>query len=154
MLRSVLWIKSKTKKSSDMEDRYDIGVDIGEGKDYSVATLFKDGKYRPIAVCDTISFGSDVGHSGYVGAEAGEYTFSAEVVDVPNDDFLKELMGIGCPKRFEDDFAEFADEVSRGLSRVMTGVDEEYTTPKCGLMVEATDKSVYYPNVSATFRKK
>lgn len=133
-----------------MEDRYN----IGEEKDYSVATLLENGEYRPIALSDTISFGSDEEHSGYVGVEAGRLSFSAEVVDVPNDDFLKELMGIECPRRFEDDFEEFADEVSRGLSRVMTGVDEEYTTPKCGLMVEATDKSVYYPNVSATFRRK
>lgn len=137
-----------------MGNRYDISVDIGEGKDYGVVTLFKDGEYLPIAVYDSISFGSDVEHSGYVGVEAGELSFSAEVVDVPNDDFLKELMGIECPKLFDDDFEEFADEVSRGLSRVMTGVDEEYTTPKCGLMVEAKDKSVYYPNVSATFRRR
>lgn len=89
-----------------------------------------------------------------VGVDMGNLSFSAEVVDVPNDAFLKELMGIECPKRFENDFEEFANEVSRGLSRVMMGVDDEYTTPKCGLMVEATDKSVYYPNVSATFRKR
>lgn len=62
-----------------MVDRYDISVDIGEGKDYSVATLFENGEYRPIAVCDTISFGSDVEHSGYVGVEAGELSFSAKV---------------------------------------------------------------------------
>lgn len=139
---------------NSMEDRYDISVDIGNGKDYSVATLFEDGEYRPIGVCDAISFGGDVEHSGYVGVEAGELSFSAEVVDMPNDDFLKGLMDIVCPKRFEDDFKEFADEVSRGLSRVMMGVDEEYTIPKCDLMVEATDKRVYYPNVSATFRRK
>ena len=86
-------------------------------------------------------------NSDYVGVEAGELSFSAEVVDVPNEDFLKELVGIECPKRFED-------EVSRGLSRVMMSGDEEYTTPKCGLMVKAKDKSVYYPNVSATFRRR
>ena len=89
-----------------------------------------------------------------VGVDMGNLSFSAEVVDMPNDDFLKELMGIKCPKRFEDDFEEFANEVSRGLSRVMMGDDDEYTTPKCGLMVEATDKSVYYPNVSATFKRR
>lgn len=139
---------------NSMEDRYDISVDIGDGKDYGVATLFENGEYRPIQVIDSISFGSDVEDSGYVGVGAGELSFSAEVVDVSNDDFLKGLLGIECPKRFEDDFEEFANEVSRGLNRVMTGVDEEYTTPKCGLMVEATDKSVYYPNVSATFRRK
>lgn len=130
-----------------MEERYDISVDIGEGKGCSVATLFEDGEYRPIGVCDTISFGSDVEHSGYVGVETGELSFSAGVVDVPNDDFLKGFMGIVCPKRFEDDFEEFANEVSRGLSRVMMGVDEEYTTPKCDLMVEATDKRVYQNDV-------
>lgn len=43
MLRSVLWIKSKTKKSSVMEDRYDISVDIGEGKDYT-SQVFLHGK--------------------------------------------------------------------------------------------------------------
>jgi hypothetical protein len=76
-----------------MEDRYDIGIDIGEGKDYSVATLFEDGEYRPIAVCDTISFGSDVEHSGYVGVEAGELSFSAEVVPYSHD-ALCELFGL------------------------------------------------------------
>ena len=140
-----------------MEDRYDISVDIGEGKDYSVATLFENGEngeYVPFAVTDTISFGSDVEHSGYVGIEAGELSFSAEIVDMSNDDFLKGFMDIVYPKRFEDYFEEFANEVSRGLSRVMMGVDEEYTTPKCDLKVEATDKSVYYSNVRATFRRR
>ena len=79
-----------------MEDRYDISVDIGEGKDRSVATLFgitEDGKYIPLAVSDTICFGSDVERSGYVGVEAGELTFSAEIVDV---DYyaLRELFGL------------------------------------------------------------
>ena len=64
-----------------MEDRYDISVDMGDGKDYSVATLFENGEYRPIALSDTISFGSDVEHSGYMGVEAGELSFSAEIVD-------------------------------------------------------------------------
>lgn len=67
-----------------MEDRYDISVDIGDGKDYSVATLFENGEYRPIAVCNAISFSGDVEHSGYV---------SAEIVDV---DYcaLRELFGL------------------------------------------------------------
>jgi hypothetical protein len=64
-----------------MEDRYDISVDIGDGKDYSVATLFENGEYRPIAVCDSISFADSVQRSGYVGVEAGELSFSAEIVD-------------------------------------------------------------------------
>lgn len=94
MLRSVLWIKSKTKKSSVMEDRYDISVDIGEGKDYSVTTLFENGEYRPIEVTDSISFVSDVEHSGYVGVEAGEYTFSAEVVDIIPHEIIYHLFGL------------------------------------------------------------
>lgn len=44
---------------------------MGDRYDISIATLFKDGEYRPIAVCDAISFGGDVARSGYVGIEAG-----------------------------------------------------------------------------------
>lgn len=73
-----------------MEDRYDISVDIGEGKDYSVATLFENGEYRPIAVTDSISFGDSVQRSGYVGVEAGELSFSAEIVDV--DDYALRVL--------------------------------------------------------------
>lgn len=80
------------RKISDMEDRYDISVDIGDGKDYSVATLFENGEYRPIAVCDSISFG-DVEHSGYVGVEAGELTVSTKIVDVDNY-ALRGLLGL------------------------------------------------------------
>ena len=94
MLRSVLWIKSKTKKSSVMGDRYDISVDTGDGKDYSVATLFENGEYRPIALSDTISFGSDVEHSGYMGVEAGELSFSAEVVDIRPHEIIYRLCGL------------------------------------------------------------
>ena len=76
-----------------MEDRYDISVDIGKGKDYSVATLFENGEYRPIAVCDSISFADSVQRSGYVGVEAGELTFSTKIVDV--DDYaLRGLFGL------------------------------------------------------------
>lgn len=64
-----------------MEDMYDIGVDIGEGKDYGVATLFVNGECRPIALSDTISFGGNVGRSGYVGVDMGEYTLSPETVN-------------------------------------------------------------------------
>jgi hypothetical protein len=68
-----------------VEDLGIVGVDTAEGKDKSIVTLFKigeNGEYRPIEVIDTIdstSFGSDVEHSGYVGVEAGELSFSAEV---------------------------------------------------------------------------
>ena len=71
-----------------MEDRYDIGVDIGEGKDKGVQCWIRigdDGKYIPATVIDTtttISLADSVQRSGYVGVEAGELTFSAEIVDV------------------------------------------------------------------------
>lgn len=96
-----------------MEDRYDISVDIGEGKDYSVATLFENGEYRPIAVCDSISFADSVQRSGYVGVEAGELSFSAEVVDV--DDYAlrglfslskeMELLGVSFKKLLDSQIA-------------------------------------------------
>ena len=76
-----------------VEDLDIVGVDVGEGKDYSVATLFENGEYRPIAVCDSIVFADSVQRSGYVGVEAGELTFSAEIVDV--DDYaLRGLFGL------------------------------------------------------------
>lgn len=84
-----------------MGDRYDISVDIGEGKDYSVATLYENGEYRPIALSDTISFGSDVEHSGYMGVEAGELSFSAEVVDT-NAKVIDELFFNKKMKTFEE----------------------------------------------------
>lgn len=81
---------------NSMEDRYDISVDTGDGKDRSVSTLFKigeNGEYRPIAVCDSISFADSVQRSGYVGVEAGELSFSAEVVPYSHD-ALCELFGL------------------------------------------------------------
>lgn len=80
------------------EDLGIVGVDTAEGKDRSVATLFRigeNGEYRPIAVCDSISFG-DVEHSGYVGVEAGEYTFSAEVVDIRPHEIIYHLCGLNA----------------------------------------------------------
>lgn len=84
-----------------MEDRYDIGVDIGEGKDYSVTTLFENGEYRPIAVSDSISFADSVQRSGYVGVEAGELSFSAEIVDT-NTKVIDELFFNKKMKTFEE----------------------------------------------------
>lgn len=70
-------------------------------KDYSVATLFENGEYRPIALSDTINFGSDVEHSGYMGVEAGELSFSAELVETSTD-VLKFLLGEYEYKTFRD----------------------------------------------------
>ena len=82
-----------------MEDRYDIGVDIGEGKDRGVQCWIRigdDGKYIPATVIDTtttISLADSVQRSGYVGVEAGELSFSAEVVPYSHD-ILCELFGL------------------------------------------------------------
>ena len=84
-----------------MGDRYDISVDVGEGKDYSVATLFENGEYRPIAVCDSIVFADSVQRSGSVGVEAGELSFSAELVETSTD-ALKFLLGEYEHKTFRD----------------------------------------------------
>lgn len=97
-----------------MGDRYDISVDMGNGKDYSVATLFENGEYRPIEVIDSISFGSDVEHSGYVGVEAGDYTFSAEVVDIRPHEFVYRLCGLN---------AEW-ERISEALERTIRSWDE------------------------------
>jgi hypothetical protein len=81
-----------------MEDRYNISVDVGEGKDKGVKCWIRigdDGKYIPATVIDTtttLSFADSVQRSGYVGVEAGELTFSAEIVDV--DDYA--LRGLFC----------------------------------------------------------
>ena len=83
-----------------MVDDLDIvGVDTAEGKDKSIATLFKigeNGEYVPFAVTDTISFGSDVEHSGYMGVEAGELSFSAEVIDIRPHEIIYRLCGLNA----------------------------------------------------------
>ena len=82
-----------------MEDRYDISVDIGEGKDKGVQYWIRigdDGKYIPASVIDTtttISLADSVQRSGYIGVEAGELTFSAKIVDV-DDYVLRVLFGL------------------------------------------------------------
>lgn len=75
-----------------MGDRYDIGVDIGEGKDYSVATTFRcwnrDDQERLLDELDPMA------HD--LGVEAGEYTFSAEVVDIRPHEIIYHLCGLNA----------------------------------------------------------
>lgn len=97
-----------------MGDRYDISVDVGGRKDYSVATLFKNGEYHPIALGDTISFGSDVGHGGYVGVDVGELSFSVEVVDIIPHEVIYRLFGLN---------AEW-ERISDALERTIRSRDE------------------------------
>jgi hypothetical protein len=107
------------------EDLDIVGVDIGEGKDKSIATLFKigeDGEYRPIAVCDSISFADSVQRSGYVGVESGEYTFSAKIVDV--DDYALRVL-------FDLDFV-----------RDMTNALLSYCVDTCGTRRKTTYRTI------------
>lgn len=111
-----------------MEDRYDISVDIGEGKDKGVQCWIRigdDGKYIPATVIDTtttISFADSVQRSGYVGVESGEYTFSADIVDV--DDYVLRAL-------FDLDFV-----------RDMTNALLSYCVDTCGRRRKTTYKTI------------
>ena len=90
-----------------MEDRYDISVDIGEGKDKGVQCWIRigdDGKYIPATVIDTtttISLADSVQRSGYASVEAGELSFRAEIVDT-NAKVIDELFFNKKMKTFEE----------------------------------------------------
>ena len=67
-----------------MGDRYDISVDIGEGKDKTFATFLRigeDGKYIPVISTDSLTLAESIQRKNY-GVESKKYTFSAEIVDV------------------------------------------------------------------------
>ena len=83
-----------------MEDRHDIVFNIVEGKDKSITTLFKigdSGEYRPLAMCDEMSFVSDVEHSDCIGVKVGDLSFSLEVSE-HSCDILRMLFG--CSDEF------------------------------------------------------
>ena len=52
-------------------------------------------------------------------------------------------------KRVKDVF----DEISRGIFRVSMGIDEEYTTPKCDMLIEGKDRGELLSGVSVTFKR-
>lgn len=82
-----------------MGDRYDISVDIGEDNSWSVNTLCRigeDGRYIPVIPTDSLSFADSVQRSGYVGVEAGELSFSAEVVDIRLHEIIYRLCGLNA----------------------------------------------------------
>lgn len=122
-----------------VEDLDIVGVDIAEGKDKSIATLFKigeNGEYIPIAVSDTISFGDSVQRSGYVGVEAGELSFSAEIVDV---DYYAlrgffglskdmELLGVSFKKLLDSQIAYW--DLMASLCNRVKGMKHRKTTYK------------------------
>lgn len=125
-----------------MEDRYDISVDTGKGKDRGVQCWIRigdDGKYIPATVIDTtttISLADSVQRSGYVGVEAGELTFSAEIVDV--DDYAlrgllslskeMELLGVSFKKLLDSQIAYWDLMVS--LCNQVKGSKRRKTTYK------------------------
>lgn len=120
-----------------------VGVDTAEGKDKSIVTLFKigeNGEYRPIEVIDTIdstSFAIDVEHSGYVGVEAGELSFSAEVSEHAYD-IIRMLFGWSeefnaqsvAFNRLLKAYDEFAEWMERFYSLARKGSKRRKTTYK------------------------
>jgi hypothetical protein len=93
-----------------MGDRYDIGVDVGEGKDKTFATLLRigeDGKYVPVISTDNITWADSIQRTGYVGAEAREYTFSAEVT------YVQEVFNSLC------DFSKDCERIAKSLPKVI-----------------------------------
>ena len=82
-----------------MEDRYDISVDIGKGKDKGVATLLEigdNGEYRPIATMDVICNTCDIQRSGYVDLDLsceGKFSFISPFSLIRLQQYTKQLLG-------------------------------------------------------------
>lgn len=81
-----------------MEDRYDLSVDISDGKDKAVATLleiYDNGEYRPIATMDVICNTCDIQRSGYVGLDLsceGKFSFSSPFSLIRLQQYTKQLL--------------------------------------------------------------
>lgn len=81
-----------------MEDRYDISVDIGEGRDKCVATLLEigeNGEYRPIVTMDVIRNTCDIQRSGYVCLDLsceGKFSFSSPFSLIRLQQYTKQLL--------------------------------------------------------------
>lgn len=104
---------------------------MGDRYDFGVATLFaigENGEYRPIEAIDSISFGGDAEHSGYVGVEAGELSFSAEVSEHSRD-IIRMLFGLSDEfnaqsvafSRLLKTYDEFAEWMERFYSLARKG---------------------------------
>lgn len=84
---------------NSMEDRYDISVDISNGKDKAVATLLEigeDGEYRPIVTMDVIRNTCDIQRSGYVCLDLsceGKFSFSSPFSLIRLQQYTKQLLG-------------------------------------------------------------
>ena len=107
-----------------MEDRYDISVDIGEGKDKGVQCWIRigeDGKYIPVISTDSFTLADSIQRKNY-GIESRKYTFSAEIVDVDHY-ALRRLFGL--------DFV-----------RDMTNALLSYRVDTCGKQRKTTYKTI------------
>lgn len=82
-----------------MEDRYDISVDIGEGRDKCVATLLEigeSGEYRPIVTMDVIRNTCDIQKSGYVDVDLsfeGKFSCVSPFSLILLQQYTKQLLG-------------------------------------------------------------
>ena len=91
--------------------------------------------------------GESYTRQGYVDCMTGEISFNAEVVDF-NKEAFEELFFVDY-KRVND----VLDEICRGISRVSMGIDEEYVTPKCDMLIEGDDRAELLHGVSVTFKR-
>lgn len=91
--------------------------------------------------------GESYTRQGHVDYMTGEISFNVEVIDFDREAF-EELFCVDY-KRVNDVF----DEISRGISRVSMGIDEEYTTPKCDMLIEGNDRAELLHGVSVTFKR-
>lgn len=90
--------------------------------------------------------GESYARQGYVDCMNGKVSFNAKVVDF-NKEAFEELF-FADYKRVNDVF----DEISRGISRVSMGIDDEYVTPKCDVLIEGDDRGELLLGVSVTFK--
>ena len=134
-----------------MGDKF-IGID-----GYAVRTYIEErgeGECDVLHVVNDMEYALDFGdgesyaRQGYVDCMTDKISFNAEVVDF-NKEAFEELFFVDY-KRVNDVF----DEIRRGIFRVSMGIDEEYTTPKCDMLIEGKDRGELLHGVSVTFKRE
>lgn len=130
---------------------------ISSSDGYAVSTYIEErgeGERDVLHVVNDMEYALDLGdgesytRQGYVDCMTGEISFNAEVVDF-NKEAFEELFFVDY-KRVNDVF----DEICRGISRVSMGIDEEYVTPKCDMLIEGDDRGELLQGVSVTFKRE
>ena len=131
---------SEEYRKNDGLDGYAVSANIDES---DVLHVVNDMEYAL-----DLGEGESYTRQGYVDCMTGEISFNAEVVDF-NKEAFEELFFVDY-KRVNDVF----DEIRRGISRVSMGIDEEYTTPKCDMLIEGDERGELLQGVSVTFKRE